>query len=76
GYQDIHALYQLRAKLESMAAELAAAQASLAEREFIAEIRAKESTLVNDGTSPATLAKLNGQGQFPLAALRVQYRQQ
>ena len=61
GYQDIHALYQLRAKLESMAAELAAATASPAEREFIAEIRAKESTLVNDGTSPATLAKLNGQ---------------
>ena len=60
-YQDIHALYQLRAKLESMAAELAAEQASLAEREFIAEIRAKESILVNDGTSPATLAKLNGQ---------------
>ena len=44
-----------------MAAELAAAQASPAEREFIAEIRAKESILVNDGTSPATLAKLNGQ---------------
>ena len=61
GYQDIHALYQLRAKLESMAAELAAAQASPAEREFIAEIRAKESILVNDGTNPATLAKLNGQ---------------
>ena len=60
-YQDIHALYQLRAKLESMAAELAAEQASLAEREFIAEIRAKESILINDGTSPATLAKLNGQ---------------
>ena len=60
-YQDIHALYQLRAKLESMAAELAAEQASLAEREFIAEIRAKESIFINDGTSPATLAKLNGQ---------------
>jgi len=61
GYQDIHALYQLRAELESMAAELAAAQASLAEREFVAEIRAREASLVNEGSDPAALAKLNGQ---------------
>ena len=61
GYQDIHALYQFRAELESMAAALAATQASPAEREFIAEIRARETSLVIAGSDPAALAKINGQ---------------
>ena len=61
GYQDIHALYQFRAELESMAATLAATQASPAEREFIAEIRARETSLVIAGSDPAALAKINGQ---------------
>ncbi len=61
GYQDIHALYQLRAELESMAAALAATQASPAEREFIAEIRARETSLVIAGSDSAALAKINGQ---------------
>ncbi|XDZ71415.1 GntR family transcriptional regulator [Alphaproteobacteria bacterium LSUCC0744] len=61
GYQDIHALYQFRAELESMAAALAATQASPAEREFIAEIRARETSLVIADSDPAALAKINGQ---------------
>ncbi|MGA0181471.1 MAG: GntR family transcriptional regulator [Candidatus Puniceispirillaceae bacterium] len=61
GYQDIHALYQFRTELESMAAALAATQASPAEREFIAEIRARETSLVIADSDPAALAKINGQ---------------
>ena len=61
GYQDIHALYQFRAELESMAAALAATQASTAERELIAEIRARETSLVIADSDPAALAKINGQ---------------
>jgi len=59
-YQDIHALYQMRATLEGMAAELAAIQASPAERSFINDIRAHESALVASHAPPATLADLNG----------------
>ena len=53
--------YELRAELESMAAGLAATHASPAEREFIADIRTKEAALVDKGTRPIALAKLNGQ---------------
>lgn len=60
GYQDIHALYQMRATLEGLAAELAAAQASQAERAFIAETRAREADLVARGAGPDILADLNG----------------
>ena len=59
-YQDIHALYQMRATLDGMAAELAAAQASPAERSFIATVRAEEESLVNNGASPSILAEING----------------
>ena len=60
-YQDIHALYQMRATLEAMAAELAAMQASPAERNFIQETRCKEAALVKAGAAPVILARLNGQ---------------
>ena len=59
-YQDVHALYQMRATLEGMAAELAAAQASLAERSFIAAVRAEEASLVTSGATPSVLAEING----------------
>jgi DNA-binding GntR family transcriptional regulator len=59
-YQDIHALYQMRATLESMAAELAAIQASPAERAVIAEIRQREAELVATDATPTILAEING----------------
>jgi len=59
-YQDVHALYQMRATLEGMAAELAAAQSSLAERSFIAAVRAEEASLVTSGATPSVLAEING----------------
>jgi DNA-binding GntR family transcriptional regulator len=60
GYQDVHALYQMRAHLEGLAAELTATQASSAERFFISEIRNEEANLIVQDTEPKILAELNG----------------
>ena len=47
-YHDIHALYEMRATLEGMAARLAATGASPAEKLFIGEIRASEAQLIKN----------------------------
>jgi DNA-binding GntR family transcriptional regulator len=58
-YQDIHALYELRATLEGMAARLAASGASPAEKLFIAETRAAESRLISQHAPASALAHIN-----------------
>jgi len=58
-YQDIHALYEMRATLEGMAARLAATGASAAEKRFINDMRAAEAELVNERAPAATLANMN-----------------
>lgn len=58
-YQDIHALYEMRATLEGMAARLAATGASPAEKLFINEIRITETQLINSQASAAALAQIN-----------------
>ena len=59
-YHDEHALYQMRAHLESLAAELTAIQANSAERTFIFEIRNEEANLIIQNTEPKILAELSG----------------
>ena len=58
-YHDIHALYEMRATLEGMAARLAAIGASPAEKLFIDEIRTNETKLIKNQAPAADLARMN-----------------
>ena len=58
-YQDIHALYEMRATLEGMAARLAATGASSAEKLFIGEICASEAQLIKNQAPAVDLARIN-----------------
>jgi DNA-binding GntR family transcriptional regulator len=58
-YHDIHALYEMRATLEGMAARLAATGASPAEKSFIDEIRSSETQLIKHQAPAAELARMN-----------------
>ena len=58
-WRDITALYELRATLEGMSAQLAARNASLAERDLIAQLNSKEQALMRAAAPPSELARLN-----------------
>ena len=58
-YHDIHALYEMRATLEGMAARLAATGASSAEKLFIDEIRTSETQLIKNQAPAVDLARIN-----------------
>ncbi len=58
-WRDVTEFYELRGTLEGLAARLAARNASAAEREVIAGLKAKEQQLMADGAPAQDLARLN-----------------
>lgn len=58
-WRDITELYELRAILEGLSAQLAARNASSAERDLIAQLNSKEQALMSAGAPPQDLAQLN-----------------
>ena len=61
GWNDVRSLYELRGTLESMAAQLAAQNATRPERQVIASICEAEAVLLDDGAPPEMLARHNRQ---------------